>query len=285
MRSTMALTVLAFSAVLSAGARGGPLQVVSSEDVYGDVAAQIGGSNVAVTSVLARDGKLSDSKTLGALASAKIVILNGANYDSWMEKLLKSGDVAGRKEIIVGRIVGRDASDNPHFWGDPAYVKSFATALATAFIVVDPAHKSEYAKRQAAFSASLQPLEAKIAEMRGKYEGLAVAASAPLFGYQAALIGLKLRNEQFAWAVMNNSEPSAAEVAAFEDDLRTHKIKAVILDVEAVEPAVRRMIDVAGGNSVPIIEVSESQPPNSSYQAWMLAELNALDKALSAEAR
>ena len=66
-------------------------------------------------------------------------------------------------------------------------------------------------------SNSLKPLDAKIADMRKKYAGLPVTASEPVFGYQAGLIGLKVHNEKFALAVMNNAEPTASEVAGVRE--------------------------------------------------------------------
>ena len=44
--------------------------------------------------------------------------------------------------------------------------------------------------------------------MRKTYAGQPVTASEPVFGYQAGLIGLKVHNEKFALAVMNNAEPT-----------------------------------------------------------------------------
>ena len=53
-----------------------------------------------------------------------------------MEKLLEANKAPGRKEILVGALVGRKAGDNPHLWYDPAYVKAAAKAL-TADLAAD----------------------------------------------------------------------------------------------------------------------------------------------------
>jgi zinc/manganese transport system substrate-binding protein len=263
-----------------------PVQVVAAENFYGDVAAQIGGANVAVTSILTNpdeDPHLfeASTETAKSLADAKVVIANGAGYDNWMDKLLSASSRPGRKEINVGRLVGRHAGDNPHLWYDPAYVKAAAKALTAALIAVDPEHKADYEKGEANFLGSLRPLDAKIADMRKRFDGQPVTASEPVFGYQAGLIGLKVHNEKFAWAIMNNTEPSASDVAAFEDDLRGHKVKVMLFNAQASEPAVQRLVDLAKGNAIPIVGVAETEPPGSSYQAWMYAQLDALDKALS----
>ena len=280
--------LLAAAALIGLGgapALADPVKIVAAENFWGDVANQVGGADVAVTSILSnpdQDPHLFEASpdTAKALAGAQIVIVNGVDYDPWMEKLLKAVKAPGRREIVVASLVGRHAGDNPHLWYDPAYVETAAKALAADLTAIDLAHKADYAKGEAAFVDSLTPLNAKIAEMRTRYAGWTVTASEPVFGYIAGLIGLKVLNEKFALAVMNNAEPTASEVAAFENDLKGHKVKAMLYNAQASEPAVQRLVQMAKDNGVPVVGVSETEPPDSNYQNWMLGQLDALDAAL-----
>jgi zinc/manganese transport system substrate-binding protein len=265
-----------------------PITVVAAENFYGDVAQQTGGDNVAVTSILSspdQDPHLFEASpsTAKALAGAKIVIVNGADYDPWMEKLLKANQTPGRKEILAAALAGKKAGDNPHLWYNPATVKAVAKQLSVDLASIDPAHKADYQKGAASFVDSLKPLDAKIAEMRKKYAGSPVTASEPVFGYMAELLGLKVHNEKFALAVMNNTEPSASDVAAFENDLKGHKVKVMLYNAQASEPAVQRLVQIAKDEKVPVVGVSETEPPGVTYQQWMTSQLDALDKALSGE--
>jgi zinc/manganese transport system substrate-binding protein len=271
---------------LSAPAFADPVKVVAAENFYGDMASQIGGANVAVTSILASpddDPHLFEASPAAAkaLSDAKVVIVNGVDYDPWMEKLLSAHNAPGRKEIIVGKLVGHKPGDNPHLWYDPAYVKAAGKALVADLSAVDPAHKADYEQGYAKFLDSLKPLDDKIAAMRKSYAGQPVTASEPVFGYQAGLIGLKVHNEKYALAIMNNAEPTPSEVAAFENDLKGKKVKAMLYNAQASEPAVGKLVQMAKDNGVPVVGVSETEPANSTYQDWMLGQLNALDKALS----
>ena len=187
----------------------------------------------------------------------------------------------GRKEIVVSALVGRKAGDNPHLWYDPAYMKAAAKALVADLAAVDPTHKADYEQGEAKFLDSLKPLDDKIATMRKSYAGEPVTASEPVFGYQAGLIGLKVRNEKYALAIMNNAEPTPSEVAAFENDLKGKKVKAMLYNAQASEPAVGRLVQLAKDNGIPVVGVSETEPSGSTYQDWMMGQLNALDKALS----
>jgi len=271
---------------LGAPAFADPVKVVAAENFYGDMASQIGGANVAVTSILASpddDPHLFEASpaTARALADAKIVIVNGVDYDPWMEKLLGANKAPGRTEILVSALVGRKPGDNPHLWYDPAAMKAAAKTLVADLIAVDPTHKADYEQGGAKFVQSLKPLDDKIATMRKSYAGQPVTASEPVFGYQAKLIGLDVRNEKYALAIMNNAEPTPSQVAAFENDLKGKKVKAMLYNAQASEPAVAKLVQMAKDNSIPVVGVSETEPPNSTYQDWMIGQLNALDKALS----
>jgi len=286
MRLTPFFVPFVLAAGLSAPALANPVRVVAAENFWGDVAAQIGGANVVVESILAspdQDPHLfeASTETAKSLAKAQIVIVNGVDYDPWMEKLLGANKAPGRKEILVSALVGRKSGDNPHLWYDPAYVKAAAKSLTSDLEAVDPAHKADYEKGEAAFLDTLKPLDDKIADMRKRFSGFPITASEPVFGYQAGLIGLKVRNEKYALAIMNNAEPSASEVAGFENDLKGRKVKAMIYNSQASEPAVQKLVDLAKANGVPVVGVSETEPPGSNYQSWMLGQLDELDKALS----
>ena len=263
-----------------------PVRVVAAENVYGDLAKQIGGADVDVASILSNPDQdphefEASPKTARELARAAVVIANGAGYDPWVETLLAGVPSASRRVIRVAFIVGRRPGDNPHLWCDPTIMKAAAGALETHLSDVDLAHAADYAKGAERFYLSLRPLEARIDGMRARFAHTPVTASEPVFGLMADLIGLDVRNQRFALSVMNNSEPSVADVARFEDDLQGHKVKAMLYNAQADEPAVRRLIEVARKSGVPIVAVSETEPPGETYQAWMSGELDALEAALS----
>ena len=94
-------------------------------------------------------------------------------------------------------------------------------------------------------------------------------------------LGLTMRNQRFQLAMMNDTEPSARDVAAFERDLKEHKVKVLIYNSQVSEKLTERLRDVAGKAKVPVVGVTETMPPNVSFQDWVLGELDALDKALS----
>jgi zinc/manganese transport system substrate-binding protein len=277
---------LVLATLPSTRAADGKLNVVAAENFYGDIARQIGGDDVAVASVMSnpdQDPHLFETTptTVRHIAAAQVVILNGADYDPWMDKLLKASPKAGRTAIVVADLVGKKAGDNPHLWYDPGTMPAAARALAEAFAKADPAHKERYATRLKTFLASLKPIDDKIAAIRGKFAGTTVTASEPVFGYMANALGLKMRNESFQLSIMNDTEPSAHDVAAFQDDLKGHKVRVMFYNKQASNKAVQTLVDLAHASKIPVVGVTETAPPNLSYQEWMLGELNDTAKALA----
>jgi zinc/manganese transport system substrate-binding protein len=155
-----------------------------------------------------------------------------------------------------------------------------ARALAAALSQLDPEHKADYEGRLEAFLRSLHPLEQKIAEIRARYGGAAVTATEPVFGYMADALALTIRNERFQMAVMNNTEPAARDVAAFENDLRKRKVKVLLYNKQVIGNLTNRLIDVARSANVAVVGITETEPADTSFSDWMLSELDELEKAL-----
>jgi zinc/manganese transport system substrate-binding protein len=264
------------------------IAVVAAENFYGDIARQVGGDRVAVVSIMNnpdQDPHLFETTpaVVRQLANAQIVILNGANYDPWMEKLLGAAPRPGRVVINVAQLSGRKPGDNPHLWYDPVTMPAMATALAGALANLDSTHAVDYAARLKETLASLARITQRIAQIKAKHAGTAVTATEPVFGLMVEALGLSMRNQRFQLAMMNDTEPSARDVAALESDLKEHKVKALIYNGQVSEKLTERMRAIAGAAKIPVIAVTETMPANISFQDWVLGELDAVDKALSGQ--
>ncbi|MGC2689724.1 MAG: zinc ABC transporter substrate-binding protein [Pseudolabrys sp.] len=262
------------------------IAVVATENFYGDIARQIGGDHVAVVSIMSnpdQDPHLFETTpaTVRQIAKAQIVIVNGANYDPWMEKLLAATPRAGRIVITAADLTGRKAGDNPHLWYDPVTMPAVATAFADALTKTDTVHASDYAARLKVTFETLERITARVAQLKAKHAGAAVTATEPVFGPMAEALGLTMRNQRFQLAMMNDTEPSARDLAAFERDLKERKVRVLIYNSQVSEKLTERLREIAIRSKVPVVGVTETMPANTSFQDWVLGELDALDKALS----
>src|SRR4051812_26060065 len=71
----------------------GKVRVIAAENFWGDIASQIGGDHVQVTSIIndpTADPHLyeSNARTAAQVGAADLVIINGMGYDNFMDKLL-----------------------------------------------------------------------------------------------------------------------------------------------------------------------------------------------------
>lgn len=266
------------------------LRVVAAENFFGDIARQIGGNDVAVSSILAnpdQDPHLFEvsPSVARAVSGAGLVIENGLDYESWMDHLVAAARVPASHVIMAASLVGRHSGDNPHVWYDPATMPALARTLADAYTAADPAHAAAYAQRLARFDASMAPVRAKIALLRQKLQGAQVTATEPVLGSMIDALGMVSRNQRFQLAVMNETEASASEIVAFEADLRSHRVRLLIVNRQASNAVADRMKSIALAAGVPVVGASETEPAGSSYQAWMMGELDAVEKAMSAPTR
>ena len=279
--------ILALSQGTPAVTAEGRIAVVAAENFYGDIARQIGGDRVAVVSIMSnpdQDPHLFETTPgiVRQLAAAQIVILNGANYDPWMDKLLAATPRAGRTVVSAAQLTGRKPGDNPHLWYDPATMPAMATAIADALAKADSAHAPDYAARLKTHTCQRSPAShSALRSSRQNTRGSPVTATEPVFGPMTDALGLTMRNERFQLAMMNDTEPSARDVAAFERDLKERKVKVLIYNSQVSEKLTERLRDIAGKQRYRSIGITETMPPNVSFQDWVLGELDALDKALS----
>jgi zinc/manganese transport system substrate-binding protein len=267
----------------------GSINIVAAENFYGDIAKQIGGPNVAVTSILSnpdQDPHLFEVSPSVArdVSTAPVVIYNGVNYDPWMEKLLGAARSANRKTIAVADLVGKKNGDDPHIWYDPATMSALANRLSDNLIAEDPADKAGYEQRLAHFEESLKPIQAKIRELRRRFAGTPVTATEPIFGYMFDALGMQVRNHSFQLAVMNNTEPSASDVANLENDLKTHRVELLVYNSQATDRIAERMKKIAKESGIPVVGATETEPAGENYQSWMMSELDAVERALLKQA-
>src|SRR5579872_630927 len=238
--------LLAFGALTGARAAEGKITVVAAENFYSDIAQQIGGDRVAASSVLRnpeQDPHLFEVSPAIArqIAGAQVVIYNGADYDPWMVKLLAASPRPDRVVIVAADLVRKRAGDNPHLWYEPSTMPAVAAALVAALSKADPAYAGDYTARLKTFVASLAVINDKIAALRVKFAGVAVTATEPVFGYMADALGLKVRNERLQLAVMNDTEPSARDMAAFERDMASHKVRVMFYNKQASNKMVQHL--------------------------------------------
>jgi zinc/manganese transport system substrate-binding protein len=263
-----------------------PISILAAQNFYGQVAEAIGGDRVKVENILiSPDADPHDFEpppsVARAVADAAVVVFNGADYDHWMEHLLESTERPERKVIEAAGLIGVKEGDNPHVWYDPRVMPAVAEAIATTLAELDPEGAADYEARRQAYGATLAPLDAKVGAIKQRFDGTAITATEPVFGYMADALGLKMSNEDFQTAIMNETEPSAKDIAAVVDDIRGHKVKALVYNTQVTDAMTEQLLGAAREANVPVVGVTETVPEGMSYADWMIGQLESLEKALA----
>ena len=261
------------------------MSILAAENFYGEAARAIGGDRVAVESVIVAPGTDPHDfdpppSVARRAADATIVIENGADYDPWMDRLLAASAHPGRTIIDVAALAGHKPGDNPHVWYDPKAMPALGLALTAELVRRDPAGKAGYEARRDAFLASLKPVADRVAELSARYAGTPVVATEPVFGYMAEALGLKMQNEAFQTAIMNETEPAASDIAAMEDAIRNGAVKILFYNAQVEDAFTRNLAALAKASGVPIVGVTETEPADKTFPAWMLDALDATARAL-----
>jgi zinc/manganese transport system substrate-binding protein len=284
-----ALTPVASAAVVSGA---GSVAVVAGENEYGNVAAQIGGKYVKVYSVDSNPN--TDPHTYEAtpsvaekIAQANLLIENGVGYDAFMSTLASASPNSARKVIDVQHLLGLpDNTPNPHLWYGPKTMPAVAGALATDLSALDPAHALTFKANEAKFVASLTPWFKAIAAFKAKYAGTPAATTEPVADYLLTAMGIKnLTPFQFQADIMNGTDPTPQDVSLEKGFFTKHQVKVFCYNQQVTDPLTDSIRQTALRAGVPVVGVYETMPvPGYDYQSWMMAELDAIQKAISSHA-
>jgi zinc/manganese transport system substrate-binding protein len=273
---------------------GGPIQVVAGENFWGSLASQIGGTHVNVTSIVTdpnTDPHEYESSTADARAitNACFVIINGAGYDTWALNIIAAANTPHQTVLNVQVLLGQPVDANPHFWYSPYYVNTTVRAMYNDLVKIDPANSGYYRQQYASLNSSLWTSYMHQEEIiKQQFSGVPVASTESIFVYMANATGLNIITPPtFMKAVAEGNDPSAQDVATFQDQLNggNTTVRVLVYNEQTVTPLTQSLLALAAKNYIPYIRISETiQPPNFTFQAWMQGEIGELQNALNAAA-
>jgi len=246
----------------------GVVKVVAGENFGGNIAGQIGGRHVQVTSILSNPGTdpheyEADVADALAVAEARLVIANGAGYDDFLTQLLGATTNAGRVVVTVQAVLGMGGSGvNPHFWYDIPRVPRVAAAIEAALARLDPPDANVFAANLAAFDASLRPVEAVIASIRRRFPGAPVAYTEGVPGYLLQAAGLTVVTPPgFAAAIEDGNEPGAGATAQMFQLITGHGTRVLLYNAQAVSPVTQQVRALARQYGVPVVPPPDTGQP------------------------
>jgi zinc/manganese transport system substrate-binding protein len=157
-----------------------------------------------------------------------------------------------------------------------------ANAIAADLAAIDPAHAAYYKANATSFIGSLTAWNQALAAFKAAHPGTPVATTEPVADYMLQAAGAdNLTPWAFQADIMNGTDPSPQNVTAEKALFTQHKVKAFLYNQQVTSSLTQSIIALAKANGVPVIGVYETMPtPGYDFQSWMVAEVNALNKAV-----
>jgi zinc/manganese transport system substrate-binding protein len=212
------------------------------------------------------------------------VVQNGIGYDTFMNKIESAAPSATRKVIVVQNLLGLpDSTPNPHLWYSPRTMPAVARAVAADLSKMQPAHAGYFAANLHKFDASLQSWDQAIAKFKAAYPGTTVAVTEPVGDYMLQAIGAKILTPFTLQAdIMNGVDPSPQDVSLENGLFSGHKVKVFVYNQQVTDSLTASFLSQARKDGIPVVGVYETMPtPGYDYQSWMVAEVQAMTKAVT----
>ncbi len=260
--------------------------VVVSVNQWGDIVSELGGACANVKTVLASSSvDPHDYEPSPADAAdftrAKLVVVNGAGYDSWASKLAAS-TAAGARLVSAAAVTQTPDGANPHLWYLPTAVTAVADAVTRELNTMDPPVADYFNQRRAAFTAASAPYLNLIGKIRAEAAGKSYAATETIFDYQAKALNLVNKTPAgYQRASANESDPAPGDIDAFLTALAGRQIDVLIYNPQTEGSIPDEIRSAAERSGVPVVKITETVPPGqTSFEDWQYAQLVELAKAL-----
>ena len=298
----------------------GRLSVVASTDVYGEIASQVGGDLVDVTSIVTNASQDPHSFEPSArdqltVSKADLIVENGGGYDAFIDALI---DSSGSEAPVVTAVEhshdwpenegheaeGADAETegaddaeaddhghehdhvegfNEHVWYDPHTVAHVAAAIAAELAALSPDDSETFAANAEAFGAEVEQLEASLSDIGAAHAGEQVFVTEPVPVYLVQAAGLENATpDAFSEAVEEGQDVAPATLLESLGLLRDGGVRVVITNTQTGGAETQQMVDEAETLGIPVIAFSETLPEGETYISWMQANSEALSAALDA---
>jgi len=236
----------AFCLVLAWSAQGvsaaqTPVRVLVSFSILADIARQVGGSDVAVTSLIGADANEHvfepSPDQVRQLTQAQLFIVNGFGLEGWRTRLIQSAQYRGLVVIATAGITPlmttetdeTAPSPDPHAWQDPRNAIIYAEDIMRALAGIDPEHAEAHRQRFSEYRAALDALDRNVRDGLGviPVEKRQVITTHDAFAYYGKAYGVTFMAPE---GLNTESEPSAKSVAALIRQIRRQGTKALFLE-------------------------------------------------------
>jgi zinc/manganese transport system substrate-binding protein len=197
------------------------------------------------------------SSVITTIKKADLLVVNGADYDSWASK----SAVEGAHVIDIAKVAGAKEGDNPHLWYDPHIYSQLGTALEKELDKLIPDDKAYFKEQVEKFNEKVDQLLKKVQDKKEHLTGKKFVATESVANYLAKAVGLEdVTPEDFANASANEGEPSANDVAKMHDVLKSGEAQFFFYNTQEENSLTKELLADAQKSGINILEVTEQCP-------------------------
>jgi zinc/manganese transport system substrate-binding protein len=228
--------------------------VLAAETFLADIAQNVAGRRVVVESLLPPGvdphGFQAAPQDAIRIAQAQVLIVNGLGYETWLENSL-AADPPGRLVVKASEGVIPAVAGDPHQWMNPLHVVRYAENIRDALTQADPDGRSTYSANTDAFVAQLRTLDewirAQVSALPPERRVLvtnhhALESFAAAYGFEVAGVVIP--------GLSSEAAPSARQMAALIETIRSAKAPAIFLDVSENQNLARQIAAESGARVV-----------------------------------
>lgn len=301
----------------SRAVRGEPARVIASEPFLADIAGEVAGDRIAVRPLLPTGADPHTwepaPRDAAAVASADLLIVNGAGLEAFLEPLLeglgkegprvveacaglvprtpREGERGGPADAHGGADAGGGADAahhdlDPHFWLDPLSVVRYAENIRDALTELDPDGADVYRANAAAYAEKLRELDRWIAGEVSRIppERRLLVTNHESLGYFADRYGLRIVGAVIP-SVSSGATPSAKDLAELAAALARTGAPAIFVEEGADPRLARQLAEEAGVRLVTGLRthaLTDSEGTAPTYLAMMRDDVRTIVGALEA---
>jgi zinc/manganese transport system substrate-binding protein len=247
MRALLATISLA---LMSGTALAGPIPVVASFSILGDMVKEVGGDRVSVTTIVGPNAdthvyepKPQDAAVLG---DAQAFFVNGLGFEGWLDRLVEATAFKGKVVTVSDGVHAHEMAEedaheegeheghdhegtDPHAWQSLGNGLIYVSNIKAALCELDADGCATYTANAEAYSAQIAALDAEVkAAIAAVPEAeRKVITTHDAFGYFAEAYGVTFMAPE---GISTDSEASAADVARLIDQVKQAGVKALFIE-------------------------------------------------------
>jgi ABC-type Zn uptake system ZnuABC Zn-binding protein ZnuA len=226
------------------------------------------------------------------VADADVLVVNGANLESFLAPLLQNAGSANQLVIDASAGLtprpdtsGDHPEGDPHFWLDPTLVIKYVENIRDGLSQADPDGANIYKVNADNYIAKLQDLDGWISSLIQQEvppSRRMLVTNHETFGYFAARYGFTVVGAILP-SISSGASPSAQELAALVDKIRTTGVPAIFLETGSNTQLADQ---IAAETGVKVISglythsLSPANGPCATYLDMMKYDVNTIVDAL-----